>query len=33
MTQGLGDFQAHFDHMAELTGRQADEVISARAAE
>jgi elongation factor G len=33
MTQGLGDFEAQFDHMAELTGRQAEEVVAARAAE
>jgi elongation factor G len=33
LTQGLGDFEAQFDHMAELTGRQADDVIAARAAE
>ena len=33
LTQGLGDFEAEFDHMAELTGRLADEAITARAAE
>ncbi len=33
LTQGLGDFEAQFDHMAELTGRQADDVVAARAAE
>ena len=26
VTQGLGTFEAEFDHMAELTGRRADEV-------
>ena len=26
LTQGLGSFEARFDHMAELTGRLADEV-------
>ena len=26
-TQGLGTFEAEFDHMAELTGRLADEVV------
>ena len=29
LTQGLGAFEASFDHLAELTGRPADEVISA----
>ncbi len=29
LTQGLGDFEAHFDHMAELTGRQAEEISAA----
>ena len=33
LTQGLGDFEAQFDHMAELTGRQADDVVAARGAE
>ena len=33
LTQGLGDFEAQFDHMAELTGRLADDVVAARAAE
>ncbi len=33
LTQGLGDFEAEFDHMAELTGRLADEAVAARAAE
>lgn len=27
MTQGLGDFEAAFDHRVELTGRKADEVL------
>ena len=26
LTQGLGTFEAEFDHMAELTGRLAEEV-------
>ena len=29
LTQGLGVFEAAFDHLAELTGRQADEVVAA----
>ena len=29
LTQGLGAFEAEFDHLAELTGRQADEVVAA----
>ena len=33
LTQGLGDFEAEFDHMAELTGRLADEAVAARASE
>ncbi|HZK99870.1 MAG TPA: elongation factor G, partial [Caulobacteraceae bacterium] len=33
LTQGLGGFEAAFDHMTEVTGRLADEVVSrARAA-
>ncbi len=31
ITQGLGTFETRFDHMAELTGRLADEVVRARA--
>ncbi|MEO8812242.1 MAG: elongation factor G [Caulobacteraceae bacterium] len=31
LTQGLGVFEAAFDHMADLTGRLADEVVAARA--
>jgi elongation factor G len=31
LTQGLGSFEARFDHMAELTGRLADEISAARA--
>ncbi|MFN3857959.1 MAG: elongation factor G [Caulobacter sp.] len=27
MTQGLGDFEAAFDHRVELTGRRAEEVV------
>ncbi|MDQ2861551.1 MAG: elongation factor G [Pseudomonadota bacterium] len=30
LTQGLGSFEARFDHMAELTGRLADEISAAR---
>ena len=26
LTQGLGSFEARFDHMVELTGRRAEEV-------
>jgi elongation factor G len=29
LTQGLGVFEAAFDHLAELSGRQADEVVAA----
>jgi elongation factor G len=29
LTQGLGVFEAEFDHLAELSGRQADEVVAA----
>jgi len=32
LTQGLGTFEAAFDHMVELTGRKAEEVGGARAA-
>ena len=28
LTQGLGTFEASFDHLAELTGRAADEVVA-----
>ncbi len=31
LTQGLGSFEARFDHMAELTGRLAEEISAARA--
>ncbi len=33
LSQGLASFTAEFDHLAELTGKHADEVIKARAAE
>ncbi|HEV2364130.1 MAG TPA: elongation factor G [Caulobacteraceae bacterium] len=33
LTQGLGAFEAEFDHMAELTGRLADEVAAKAHAE
>ena len=29
LTQGLGSFETTFDHLAELTGRAADEVVAA----
>ena len=29
-TQGLGEFEAAFDHMAEVTGRTATKVVEAR---
>ncbi|HEX6858852.1 MAG TPA: elongation factor G [Caulobacteraceae bacterium] len=32
LTQGLGTFEATFDHMVELTGRKAEEVAKAKAA-
>ncbi len=28
LTQGLATFEASFDHMGELTGRLADEIIN-----
>ncbi|MBT5374621.1 MAG: hypothetical protein HOL06_08180, partial [Rhodospirillaceae bacterium] len=31
MTFGVGNFSYKFDHMQELTGRGADQVIAARA--
>ena len=31
-TAGVGTFTAAFDHMAELTGRAADQVIAAKKA-
>jgi elongation factor G len=31
LTHGLGFFEAEFDHMAELTGRMADEVVKKQA--
>jgi elongation factor G len=33
LSQGLASFTAEFDHLAELTGKPADEVVKARAAE
>lgn len=33
MSQGLASFTAGFDHLAELAGKHADEVVRARAAE
>ncbi|HEX8233990.1 MAG TPA: elongation factor G [Caulobacteraceae bacterium] len=32
MTQGLGGFEAEFDHMAEVTGRTADEIVKGQKA-
>ena len=29
MTQGLGSFEAEFDHMAEISGRLADDIVKA----
>jgi elongation factor G len=29
-TSGVGAFETKFDHLAELSGRTADQVISAR---
>src|SRR5438045_826434 len=31
-TAGVGTFTAKFDHMAELTGKQADQIVAARRA-
>ncbi|MEN3379408.1 MAG: elongation factor, partial [Hyphomicrobiales bacterium] len=31
-TSGAGSFTAKFDHMAELTGRTADQIVAARKA-
>ena len=33
LSQGLASFTAAFDHLAELGGKHADEVVKARAAE
>ncbi len=33
LSQGLASFTARFDHLAELSGKPADEVVKARAAE
>ena len=33
LSQGLASYTAAFDHLAELSGKQADEVVKARAAE
>ncbi len=32
LTQGVGSFNASFDHLAELTGKLADAVVSKKAA-
>ena len=31
-TQGVGSFNSQFDHLAELTGRLADQVLASRSA-
>ena len=31
-TAGVGTFTAKFDHMAELTGRPADQIVAAKKA-
>jgi elongation factor G len=33
LSQGLASYTAEYDHLAELSGKQADEVVKARAAE
>jgi elongation factor G len=33
LSQGLAGFVAGFDHLAELSGKHADDVVKARAAE
>ena len=33
LSQGLASFTAQFDHLAELSGKHADEVVKTRAAE
>ena len=30
LTQGTGTFRFDFDHLAELVGREADQIIAAR---
>ena len=30
LTQGVGTFETEFDHLAELSGKQADHIIAAR---
>jgi len=32
LTQGLGSYKAHFDHLQELTGKLAEKVIEQRRA-
>ena len=32
MTLGVGTFQWQFDHLQELSGKEADDVVSERAA-
>jgi elongation factor G len=33
VTAGVGSFTFKFDHMAELTGRNADQIVAARRAQ
>jgi elongation factor G len=33
LSQGLGVFEFAFDHMTEVTGRVAEEIVSAKASE
>ena len=32
VTQGVGTYRTEFDHLQELTGKQADQVVAARKA-
>jgi elongation factor G len=32
LTQGVGTFEQTFDHLAELTGKLADHIVSVRSA-
>jgi elongation factor G len=33
LTQGVGTYEVKFDHLAELSGKAADQVVAARKAE
>jgi elongation factor G len=33
LSQGLASYTAEYDHLAEISGKQADDVVKARAAE